>query len=156
MAVVNEVVYYRPVAIFFVRVLVLVLVLVRKFMVSKVYQWLKNFVWKMILKVKNARCSVNVNKYSFLSVNVNNVNSGVIPDCLQVLTTCLYFISVQATMKRWKNLRTVYRRAVEAGASGSGAAVLTTYQKFILKRLHFLAPYTKGAMAVVSSLDLVR
>ena len=117
-------------------------------MLSKVYQWLKNFVWKMILKVKNACCS--------LSVNVNNVNSGVIPYCLQVLTTCLYFISVQATMKRWKNMRTVYRRAVEAGASGSGAAVLTTYQKFILKRLHFLAPYTKGAMAVVTSLDLVR
>ena len=48
----------------------------------------------------------------------------------------------------------MYRRAIEAGASGSGARNLTPRQKYILRRLHFIAPFTKGAQAVVSSLDL--
>ena len=66
--------------------------------------------------------------------------------------------TVPAFLKRWKNIRTVYRRAIEAGASGSAASTLTAYQQYIIKRLNFIAPFTKGAMTVVSSLeeDLVR
>ena len=66
--------------------------------------------------------------------------------------------TVPAFLKRWKNIRTVYRRAIEAGASGSAASTLTAYQWYIIKRLNFIAPFTKGAMTVVSSLeeDLVR
>ena len=51
-----------------------------------------------------------------------------------------------------------YERAIEAGASGSAASTLTAYQRYVIKRLNFIAPFTKGAMTVVSSLeeDLVR
>ena len=68
---------------------------------------------------------------------------------------CLIFDTVKAMLRRWINVRTVYRRAIEAGVSRSSAASLTAYENYMIKRMNFIAPLTKGAMAVVSSLDLV-
>ena len=66
----------------------------------------------------------------------------------------LIFYTVKAFLGRWKNIRTCYHWAIEAGASGSSAASLTAHQKYMIKRLNFIAPFTIGAMQVVTSLDL--
>ena len=51
--------------------------------------------------------------------------------------------------KHWSNLQTMFLQGIEVGASGSGAANLTCVRRTALS-----APFTKGAQAVVSLLDL--
>ena len=77
---------------------------------------------------------------------------------LKVRDVFFYVLTQYQRSSKVENIRTVYRRAIEAGASGSAASTLKAYQRYIIKRLNFIAPFTKGAMKVVSSLeeDLVR
>ena len=71
--------------------------------------------------------------------------------CSNLANICLSVVELE---KHWSSLRTMYQRAIEIRASGSGAKDLTQRQKYLLRRLNFIAPFTKGAEAVVSSLDL--